>query len=161
MSAETMIKLRIPGKKIEVDKGLGWQQDSLTVNNVRTYILEATRGEVEERPVERAKPDEVVEVELENGMRFWHAPNRLRDEVFAELGIKRGAEDEIFDIPMSLRRRKRRTGNGGVVIKVLRFFGVDIPELGATKIALKIENSALKTGRERNCTAAAIRGFLN
>ncbi|MFA6971196.1 MAG: CHAT domain-containing protein [Gallionella sp.] len=146
MNTETTIKLRIPGKKIEDGKGLDWRQEQITVSNVRTYILGTTRGETGERPVETAQLNDVVEVELENGLRFWTTAESLRDEVFAELGTERGAADDVFDIPMNLPQKSGQRGLGGIIIKALRFFGVDIPQLGARKIALGIENHALKDG---------------
>lgn len=158
MNTETTIKLRIPGKKDQAANELNWKQEQITVSNVRTYMIGVKRGTTEERPVETARAGDVVEVELENGLRFWTTPERLRDEVFAELGIKRGATDDIFDIPMSLPQRSGERGIGGVVIKVLRFFGVDIPKEGARKIALKIENNALKDGQGTKLYSCSCKG---
>lgn len=148
MATKTTIKLRIPGKKEEGVNKLDWQQKHLTVSNVRTYILGTTRGEAEKPPVESAQADDVVEVELENGLRFWTTAECLRDEVFAELGAKRGAADDVFDIPMNLPQKSGQRGIGGLVIKALRFFGVRFAaKKGARDIALKIEEKGLKDGK--------------
>lgn len=148
MTTKTTIKLRIPGKKQEGVNKLDWQQSQIAVSNVRTYILGTARGEAEMSPVETAQSDDVVEVELENGLRFWTTAECLRDEVFAELGVKRGTADDVFDIPMSLPQKSGQRGLGGIIIKALRFFGVRFAaKKGARDIALKIEEKALKDGQ--------------
>lgn len=148
MTTKTTIKLRIPGKKEEGVNKLDWQQKHLAVSNVRTYILGTTRGEAEKPPVETAQADDVVEVELENGLRFWTTAECLRDEVFAELGAKRSAADDVFDIPQNLPQKSGQRGIGGLVIKALRFFGVRFAaKKGAKDIALKIEEKGLKDGK--------------
>lgn len=147
MPTETTIKLRIPGERIKTEKPLDWQPVHLSVDNVRSYTLGATREEAKEHPIEEAREGDVVEVELENGLRFWTTPESLRDEVFAELGAKRGAADEVFDIPLNLPQRSGERGFGGIVIKALRFFGVRFAEQkGARDIALMIEEKGLKEG---------------
>lgn len=148
MPTDTTIKLRIPGKKIAEDNRLDWQPSLIKVSNVRSYILGAKRGEAEAPPIEIAQPDDVVEVELENGLRFWTTAKSLRDEVFAELGAKRGAANVVFDIPMSLPQKSGQRGFGGIVIKALRFFGVRFAaKKSARHIALLIEDKALKDGK--------------
>lgn len=147
MAAKTTIKLRIPGERTEAEKSLDWQTVHLTVYNVRTYTLGTMRGEAKEHPIEEAQSDDVVEVELENGLRFWTTAESLRDEVFAELGAKRGAAGEVFDIPMSLPQKSGQRGIGGILIKALRFFGVRFAaKKGARDIALMIEGKGLKEG---------------
>ncbi|HCI13645.1 MAG TPA: hypothetical protein DFK12_06710 [Gallionellaceae bacterium] len=147
MPTQNIIKLRIPGEKIQTEKPLDWQSAYLTVDNIRSYTLGTTRGEAQAHPIEEAQEDDVVEVELENGLRFWTTPASLRDEVFAELGIRRGAADEVFDIPMNLPQRSGERGFGEIVIKALRFFGVRFAEQkGARDIALMIEAKGLKDG---------------
>lgn len=147
MATQNTIKLRIPGERTEAEKPLNWQTVHLTVDNVRTYTLGTTRGEAKEHPIEETREGDVVEVELENGLRFWTTPESLRDEVFAELGAKRGAAGEVFDIPMSLPQRSGQRGIGGIVIKTLRFFGVKFSaKKGARDIALMIEEKGLKEG---------------
>jgi len=147
MAAQTTIKLRIPGEKVGTEKPLDWQSALLTIDNVRTYTLGTTRGESKEHPIEEAREGDVVEVELENGLRFWTTPESLRDEVFAELGAKRGAADDVFDIPTSLPQKSGQRGFSGIVIKALRFFGVRfVEQKGARDIALIIEKKGLKDG---------------
>lgn len=147
MPTQNIIKLRIPGERVQTEKPMVWQSAYLKVDNVRSYTLGITRGEAKELPIEEAQVDDVIEVELENGLRFWTTPTSLRDEVFAELGIKRGTTDEVFDIPMNLPQRNGERGFGEIVIKALRFFGVRFAERkGARDIALMIEAKGLKDG---------------
>lgn len=142
---DTTVKFRIPGTQQVDSSKLSWDPKLLKVSNVRTYTLATTRGESGEQPVEVAAAGDVVEVEMENGMRFWTTPQALRDEVFAELGIVRGA-DEVFEIPLQLPQAGGERGIASAVIKVLRFFTPDVSEFAAKKVAKTIEDRALEGG---------------
>lgn len=142
----TTVKFRINGKQQRNVTELDWKADTLGVSNLRTYSLAAERGAGEEPVLETLQDGDVVEVELENGLRFWTSPKALRDEVFAELGVKRGA-DEVFEIPAQIPGVGAERGLGSLVIKVLRFFTPVIETVAAKELARKVEKGGLEGGK--------------
>ncbi len=142
----TTVKFRISGKQQSNVTELDWKADTLGVSNLRTYSLAAERGAGGEVFLETLQDGDVVEVELENGQRFWTSPKALRDEVFAGLGVKRGA-DEVFEIPAQIPGVGAERGLGSLIIKVLRFFTPVVETVAAEELARKVEKGGLEGGK--------------
>lgn len=142
----TPIKLRIPGKKIDgtapvIPDGL---KDVFTIRSVSTFQISTAREGTAEAPVIESRPDDVVELELEDGTRFWTTQERLRSEVLQLAGSR--AVDGVLDFPAALPGRSGTRGMiGKVVIKTLRFFHLDLAEFAAKKIASAWEDHTLGT----------------
>ena len=142
----TPIKLRIPGKKIDetapaIPDGI---KDVFSIRSVQTFQISTAREGTADAPVIESRADDVVEVEMEDGTRFWTTQNRLRSEVLGLVG-NREAEG-VFDFPASLPGRSGTRGFiGKIVIKTLRFFHIDVAECAARKIASAWEDHTLGT----------------
>ena len=149
MATDTTIKLRIPGKKVDetahtIPDGI---KDVFSIRSVQTFQISTAREGTAEAPVIESRADDVVEVELEDGTRFWTTQDRLRSEVLALAGSR--AADGIFDFPASLPGRSGTRGFiGKIVIKTLRFFHIDVAEYAARKIASAWEDHTLGTADE-------------
>jgi CHAT domain-containing protein/pimeloyl-ACP methyl ester carboxylesterase len=136
-------KLRIPGTEIREPAiaTVTWQ--SITLKEPpRTFRLSAAREGVADTPVIDAVDDDVIEVELENGVRFWTSRQRLTEDLLPQAD-KRGADD-IIELPASLPIRGPSRGPiGAAVIKTLRLFRINVPRLAAQTIGRRWEDSTL------------------
>lgn len=133
-------KLRIPGA---VSNELTKKTEVVKIKEFRSFTIGAQRGAAAPAVEIASAPDEVVEIELENGSRFWTTHGRLCDEVLRETA-PRGA-DGALRLPMSLPLRTPARGIvGSLAIKTLRFFNIDVPKRAAEKIADLVEKRALK-----------------
>ncbi|MDA8414482.1 MAG: hypothetical protein M0023_11955, partial [Desulfobacteraceae bacterium] len=145
----TPIKLRIPGNMItEADPSIPDElRGVFTIHSCRTFQISTAREGAAEAPVIESRPDDVVEVELEDGTRFWTTQDRLRSEVLQLAGSR--ATDGILDLPASLPGRSGTRGFiGKVLIRTLRFFHIDVAEGAARKIASFWEGHTLGTADE-------------
>ena len=88
--------------------------------------------------------DEVVQIELEDGSRFWTTRQRLCDEVLR--GTEQRGADGTIDIALRACRcaSPSRGLVGSLAIKTLRFFNIDVPKFAARKIAKLVEDGALQ-----------------
>lgn len=141
------LKLRIPGYTVPDDRRFSGQEEFKVLKSRSYRLSSAERGE--EAPTELADvaPDEVVELEFEDGTRIWTSSQRLVDEV-AKLQRPRGAEDAIA-LPRDLELQGPSRGIvGKILIKTLRLFEIDVGELAATKLATLWEERTLGTKKE-------------
>lgn len=138
-------KLRIPGIEISDPSLPARRWHAVKVREAHSFSISATREGAALLPELVTEPDEVVEIELEDGSRFWTSRSRLCDEVFGAL-TQRGA-DGTLAIPASLPRRGAARGViGRVAIKTLRFFKIDVPKLAARRIGEVFESRTLARG---------------
>jgi hypothetical protein len=141
------IKLRIPGTPIpasvpEVPADIRGQ---ITIRSVQAFQISAARAGTTETPVIETLTDDIVEVELEDGVRFWTTQERLWTEVLALAGTR--SADGVVELPATFERRSPTRGLvGKVAIKVLKFFRVDVAETAARFIAGKLEECLLGNG---------------
>ncbi|HBA73270.1 MAG TPA: hypothetical protein DCZ63_14090 [Geobacter sp.] len=145
----TPIKLRIPGKKVDETAPAIPEQlkDVFNIRSVQTFQISTAREGAAEAPVIESRSDDVVELELEDGTRFWTTQERLRSEVLQLAGTR--AADGILNLPTSLPGRSGTRGIiGKIVIKTLRFFHIDLAEFAARKIASAWEDHTLGTADE-------------
>ncbi|MBT1076870.1 DUF7379 domain-containing protein [Geobacter grbiciae] len=143
---KSTIKLRIPGTEITGALPPG-TTGQITIKEVRTFQISAARSGGTETPVIESRSDDIVEVELEDGTRFWTSQERLRTEVLGLAGT-RGA-DGVVELPATIDRRGASRGLiGKIVIKTLKFFNIDVAEKAARFIAEKLENHLLGTKDE-------------
>lgn len=143
------IKLRIPGTEIQVPipEIPPETTGQITIREVRTFQISASRAGGTETPVIESRPDDVVEVELEDGTRFWTTQERLRTEVLGLVGTR--AADGVLELPTTIERRSASRGFiGKIVIKTLKFFKIDVAHMAARFIAEKLENHLLGTRDE-------------
>ena len=145
----TPIRLRIPGTPVEavVPEVPEEIKDQITIKEVRAFQISASRAGTAETPIIESLADDVVEIELEDGIRFWTTQERLRTEV---LGLVRTrAVDEVADLPTTFDRRSAARGIvGKIVIKGLKFFRIDVAEKAAHFIAGRLEKHLL--GKEED-----------
>jgi len=140
------VKLRIPGTEITEPVPVVPPETTgqITIREIRTFRISAARAGGTETPVIESRPDDVVEVELEDGTRFWTSQERLRTEVLGLAGTR--AADGVVELPATLERRSASRGvMGKIVIKTLKFFRIDVAEKAARFIAEKLENHLLGT----------------
>ena len=143
------VKLRIPGTEITAPIPAVPPETAgqITIMEVRTFQLSASRAGGAELPVIESRPDDVVEVELEDGTRFWTTQERLRTEVLGLAGTR--AADGVLELPAAIDRRSASRGFiGKIVIKTLKFFKIDVAHMAAGFIAEKLENHLLGTRDE-------------
>lgn len=140
------IKLRIPGTEI-TEPIPPETTGQITIREVRAFQISAARAAGAETPVIDSDPDDIVEVELEDGTRFWTTQERLRTEVLGLTGTR--AEDGAVELPATLAPRGATRGFiGKIVIKTLKFFKIDVGKEAASFIAEKLENHLLGTKDE-------------
>jgi hypothetical protein len=98
-----MALITIPGKedKTAPDSDLSIRKTRVvTINQVRTYQIQSARA-ADAKPVTlEAADDDVVEIELEGGIRLWTSVKRLREEFPAPTA--RGKKTEEVVLPASL-----------------------------------------------------------
>jgi hypothetical protein len=74
MAADTTpIKLRIPGKRVDAAAPAVPDEfkSFFNIHSVQTFRISTAREGAAEAPVIESRPDDVIEVELEDGTRFW------------------------------------------------------------------------------------------
>ena len=153
MSSEEVIKLRIPGTPITAEAlkpsdagGAGYVPD-LKVKSRRRFRIDQQRGSGAESEIVEVKPDEVVEIEFDDGTRIWMSADRLTKEVLGKI-VRRDA-DGVIDVPPALPSETASRGFvGKLVIKTLTFFGFAPSEKIARKIAKRWEKRTLKLAEE-------------
>src|SRR5438093_7732189 len=138
-------KLRIPGIPTPEPKESCERLQAVKVKETRSFMTSASLEGFAEAPEIITDPDEVVEIELEDGSRFWTSRQRLCDDVLRGT-VQRDATGAVT-LPSSLPLRTPSRGMiGGLLIKTLRFFKIDVPELAARKIATLLEDRTLEHG---------------
>jgi len=147
-TTKTPLTMRIPGTEdTTVPKK---ETRFIKITHPRTYRISAARAAT--APPERhdSEPDEVVEIEFEDGTRLWTSRRRLCGELIPHQERKRSA-DGAFELPAGLAREETARGIvGKILFKTLTFFGVDVAGKSAKMIAEKWEEHTLgekKDGR--------------
>ena len=138
------IKLRIPGTELSsplLDDSAA-MSGQITFEEVRSFQIDATRAGMSEAPIIESFADDIVEVELEDGTRFWTTQEQLRTSILSKATTR--SQDGIIELPATLSRSSASRGMfGTVVIKTLKFFKIDVAEKAAQHIAEKMELHAL------------------
>ncbi len=149
-----MVTLRIPGRRdvrlapseLEGIRGAGL----FTVSPKEAFRFEDVRGAAGEAiPLEGVEVDEndLIEIELEGGVRLWTTVDRLREDL-APL-VQRGAPAGELLLPAELPFGTPSRGVGSWILKALRICTVDpteeIAEMTAVGIARRLEDQ-LKEG---------------
>ncbi len=137
-------KLRIPGTELREPQFATFSWQNITLKEPpRTFRLSATRAGAADAPIVDTVDDDVIEIELENGARFWTSRQRLTEELLP-FGEKRGV-DGVVELPANLPLLGPSRGPlGAAVIKTLRLFRINVPRLAAQTIATRWENSTLQ-----------------
>jgi pimeloyl-ACP methyl ester carboxylesterase/tetratricopeptide (TPR) repeat protein len=137
--------LRIPGIAAPEPKESLARLHAIKVKESRSFIVSARREGAAPAAEIVTDPDEVVEIELEDGSRFWTSRQRLCDEVLRDTA-QRGADGAVT-LSSSLPLRSPSRGIvGSLLIKTLRFFKIDVPEMAARKISKVLEDRTLDHG---------------
>jgi pimeloyl-ACP methyl ester carboxylesterase len=142
-------KLRIPGSPIqgsapEVPAEI---KDQIKIKEVQAFQISISRAGAADSPIIESLADDIVEVELEDGVRFWTTQERLRTEVLGLAATR--AADGVIELPATFERRGATRGFiGKVTIKVLKFFKIDVAKTAAHFIAEKLENHLLGSGED-------------
>jgi pimeloyl-ACP methyl ester carboxylesterase len=99
--------------------------------------LERGRAELPTVVTGPISDDDVVEVELEDGLKLWVRGS----EIEAELGAvrRRGVDADVVEIPDALPRRSLQRGVGTWLLKGLRIIKVDPAEATAKLVADRLE----------------------
>ena len=144
MADDRQKRLRIPGVE-DTERGLGAPRlirpQVITIKESRAFQINASRAGSPDSPELETRPDDVVEMELEGGIRIWTSRLRL-EELLRPAGKRDGGA--AVELPASLTLIGPSRGPvGTVLIKALRFFGIDVPELAAGKIATLWETKTL------------------
>jgi hypothetical protein len=138
-------KLRIPGIPTPEPRESLDRLQAIKVKESRSFMISAMREAAAEAPEIITDSDEVVEIELEDGSRFWTSRQRLCDEVLRD-AVQRSVDGAVT-VPSSLPLRSPSRGFvGGLLIKTLRFFKIEVPQMAARKIAALLEERTLKHG---------------
>ncbi|MEX0803982.1 MAG: CHAT domain-containing protein [Candidatus Binatia bacterium] len=138
-------KIRIPGFETIDTTFKTRQWHTITVKEAHSFSISSKREGAAVLPELLTEHDDVVEIELEDGSRFWTSRRRLCDEVLRE-ATQRSA-DGTLTLTASLPQRGPSRGLiGNVLIKTLRFFKIDVPELAARNISAIYEKRTLSYG---------------
>jgi pimeloyl-ACP methyl ester carboxylesterase/tetratricopeptide (TPR) repeat protein len=138
-------RLRIPGIPTPEPTESLQRLQAIKVKQSRSFMIGAIREASVQAPEIVTAPDEVVEIELEDGSRFWTSRRRLCDEVLR--GSAQRNADGTVTLPSSMPLRGLSRGPiGSLLIKTLRFFNIDVPEVAARKIGKLLEDRTLKHG---------------
>lgn len=113
---------------------LGAFGDVVRVEEVRTVRVADVRS-VEAQDVTESGSD-VVQLELDGGITLWTSPERLQDTL--QVVGARGVGDQLA-IPPVLSFGPRTRGVGGLVLRALKAFKVDVAGATATVLAEELE----------------------
>ena len=144
---ETIRKLRIPGvedSRDTADPGKLKDLDpkDFKIKESRSYLISATRAGDADVPLHNYDPDEVVELELEDGTRIITTSERLCDEILQLKGKREAGEP--LDVPTSLPVQGPSRGIVGTFLfKTLKFFKIDVSGKAAGIISEFWENHTL------------------
>jgi pimeloyl-ACP methyl ester carboxylesterase len=137
----------MPTIQVRGERDLSGKQDptvAVKFNDViRSQVKDTVRldrGRAAIPPVVLAQvaDDDVVEVELDDGLKLW-----VRGaDIEAELGAvrKRGDAQDLFEIPDSLPRRGQQRAIGTWLLKALTVIGIDPPKATAQELARQLEH---------------------
>ena len=133
-----MITLRVPGTEdmLSGASGLAGQRGyGMKVTQKKAYRIE--RGRAAEKPaeVEDARADDVIEIELEGGLKLWTTVEQFEKD----FGQKVRGEEGVLAVPAALPLGGPSRGWGSWALKGLRLFNVDLAGMAASKIAEKLE----------------------
>jgi hypothetical protein len=139
-----MQKLRIPGAETITPP---ISSSEITIKARRSFFIGGQRDTPGQAAEIETAPDTVIQIELEDGSRFWTTRQRLCDEVLRDT-VQRDA-DSVMALPASLPMHTPSRGLvGRLAIKVLRFFDIDVPAWAARKLAAVVEDRALQQAGE-------------
>ncbi len=139
--------LRIPGIEDKRDTAVPGKIKDLdpkhfTIKESRSYLISAARAGEADAPLHEFDPDEVVEIELEDGTRLITTSERLCDDILKLKGKREAGEP--LDIPASLPLQGPSRGIiGAFLFKTLKFFKVDVSEKAAEVISQFWESHTL------------------
>ena len=133
-----MITLRVPGTEDTLSgaSGLaGQRRYGMKVTQKKAYRIE--RGRAAEKPaeVQDARADDVIEIELEGGLKLWTTVEQFEKD----FGQKVRGEEGVLTVPAELSLGGPSRGWGSWALKGLRLFNVDLAGMAANKIAEKLE----------------------
>ncbi|RNC70123.1 MAG: CHAT domain-containing protein [Desulfuromonadales bacterium] len=116
--------------------------------------IEAARAAAEPLVVEVAG-DDIMEIELEGGIRLFTTVDQYRED-FAP-GLSREGEAGVLEIPTELPIGAPSRGVGSWILKGLKIFNLDLAGMTAEKIATEVEEKLVpQTGLFRCTSAKAI-----
>jgi tetratricopeptide (TPR) repeat protein len=137
-----MVKIIVPGREDRDSSHSAWsawKNRVVAVNEVRTYQIQLARAAGAPPTTVEAADDDIAELELEGGIRFWTSIERLRQEF--PTSVARGPKSEVFALPPGLPIGSPTRGVvGSWLFKTLRVLKVDVPGEAAHLIAEKVEN---------------------
>lgn len=96
--------------------------------------VDGVRGDTAVVPVTEVADDDIVEIELDGGVRLWQSVAATREDFGVDLS--RGEQVAGVLLPTSLSFGRRERGAAAWAVKGLRIFGVD-PVKGAAGLAAK------------------------
>lgn len=118
---------------------------NLKIKEVKSYRIEAVRGGEAAEQISPA-PDDIIEMELEDGFRLWVRAEEI-DTYFPQ-GMGRGSEDEAIEITPTITCGSENRGKiGKLILKFLRVIKIDPAKGAAEKIAQILENKFSSKGR--------------
>ena len=133
-----MTTLRIPGTEDTLSgvSGLaGQRRYGLKVTQKKAYRIEGGRAAEKPPEVQDARADDVIEIELEGGLKLWATVEQFEKD----FGRKVRGEEGVLTVPAELSLGGPSRGWGSWVLKGLRLFNVDLAGMAASKIAEKLE----------------------
>lgn len=117
---------------------------TLTVREIRSYRIEAARGAKAPEEI-TPEPDDIIELELEEGFRFWVRSDEIHTYFPPSQG--RGVGDETIEITSTIACDTPSRGLlGKLVLKALRLIKIDPAEASAKTIGVLLENKLSHSG---------------
>jgi hypothetical protein len=107
----------------------------MKVTQKKAYRIEGGRAAEKPAEVQDARADDVIEIELEGGLKLWTTVERFEKD----FGRKVRGEEGVMTVPAELSLGGPSRGWGSWVLKGLRLFNVDLAGMAANKIAEKLE----------------------
>ncbi|MEO5822981.1 MAG: CHAT domain-containing protein [Vicinamibacteraceae bacterium] len=120
-----MVKLLVHGRRIEATRSeLGRALPPGRIRVKGTVEVEAARAGLEPQVFEGLQPDDVVEIELQDGLRIW---SRVEDLPADLAGPRqRSQATDAIEIPSTLEIGPASRSVGGWAVKALSVLGIDI-----------------------------------
>ncbi|MCW5980146.1 MAG: CHAT domain-containing protein [Bryobacteraceae bacterium] len=132
-----MVRLEIAGQSDELILQAPVGTSLIQVEVKAGVRVEPSRDAAAERAAIEAEEDDVLELELEGGIRQWTSVAQFRDDA---LGT-RGEAPAVLSVPTVWPYAGRSRAIGGLALTSLRLLKVDLPALAAAAIARQLEAS--------------------
>ncbi len=138
---QSATKLRISGQAVD-ERSEHREYTQLQVEE-SVFHIQTERSDSSESTVIEASSDDIFEIELEDGTRFWTTMDRLKEDYLTS--ATRDSQG-VLEFPVSLDLEGPSRGlSGKLILKALKLLRFDAPKGSAKHLAKGLEDRQLKT----------------